>query len=174
MPWNYTRIGWVVSPKLRTLLSKPLGKIYNNEEYLSQLAKRNMFKVITVGDVVSSVALSGGYRPRIMAVDQKTKRKEFTYNWKVLNPISVWNPAGMITLDAFVVFVSALSKKKRSVILVNGEEDLLTLVAVMLSPNGYSVFYGQPDRGVVCVNVNKAKRLEALNIFNKMEVKNYG
>ncbi len=174
MPSNYTKIAWVISSRLRTLLSKPMGRVYSDKEYLSLLSKRDLSKVITVGDVVSSTAFSSGYRPRIMIVDQKTKRKEFAYDWKSLNPINVWNPAGMISLDSFIVFSTALDKKDYSLILVDGEEDLLTLVAIILSPSGYSVFYGQPERGVVCVNVNKAKRLEALNIFNEMVVKSYG
>lgn len=174
MPSNYTKIAWVIPSRLRTLLSKPMGRVYNDKEYLFLLSKRDLSKVITVGDVVSSTAFSSGYRPRIMIVDQKTKRKEFAYDWKSLNPINVWNPAGMISLDSFIVFSTALDKKDYSLILVDGEEDLLTLVAIILSPSGYSVFYGQPERGVVCVNVNKAKRLEALNIFNEMVVKSYG
>ncbi|HLH45339.1 MAG TPA: GTP-dependent dephospho-CoA kinase family protein [bacterium] len=170
---SYTKIVWVISSRLRALLSKPMGRVYNDKEYLSLLSKRDLSKVITVGDVVSSTAFSRGYRPRIMVVDQKTKRNEFAYDWKSLNPIKVWNPAGMISLDSLIVFSTALNKKDCSLILVDGEEDLLTLVAIILSPTGYSVFYGQPERGVVCVNVNKTKRLEALNIFNEMVVKSY-
>ena len=40
--------------------------------------------------------------------------------------------------------------------LVEGEEDLLTLVAVLKAPENSLVVYGQPHEGVVAVKVDKA------------------
>ena len=45
-------------------------------------------------------------------------------------------------------------------IYVEGEEDLATLPAVLLSPTGSMVAYGQPGEGVVLVEVDESKKKE--------------
>ena len=44
------------------------------------------------------------------------------------------------------------------VLLVDGEEDLATLPAVLAAPDGASVVYGQPGEGMVLVTVTDAVR----------------
>jgi len=173
MPSNYTSIVWTITDDLKELLSKPFGKVCSTEEYARLLSEKNMLNVITVGDVVSSTALSYGYTPKIMVVDQKTKREGFNYDWAQFNPTTVWNPPGTISLNTFIVLTMLLQKPERSVLLVDGEEDLLALAALIICPIGYTIFYGQPNEGVVCVEIDKAKRLVALDIFSKMVVKEY-
>jgi uncharacterized protein (UPF0218 family) len=165
---------WVVPDKLRKTLSQPLGKVYPDKQYLRLLSSKNMSKVITVGDVVGSRALAIGYKPKIMVVDGKNQRKEFSYDWDIFSPKVVWNPAGTISLSALASIVDALSMDESTVLLVDGEEDMLSLAVIILAPIGYSVFYGQPGEGVVHVKVNHAKKVEALNIFNEMTIKIYG
>jgi uncharacterized protein (UPF0218 family) len=55
-------------------------------------------------------------------------------------------------------------------VVVDGEEDLLVLVAVLYAPVGGLVVYGQPGEGVVVVRVTDAKRAEALGILKGMEI----
>ncbi len=56
---------------------------------------------------------------------------------------------------------------------VDGEEDLLTLVAVLCAPENSLVVYGQPHEGIVVVKVTeKTKRkirriVEAMETFSK-------
>lgn len=170
---SYTRLVWTINEELRGLLSRPFGPIFSSEEYLGLLRQKSMSRVITVGDVVSSFAVSKGYRPHIAVVDQKTKREGFGFNWRRFRPTKAWNPPGTISLESLVRFVELLNKKKRSVLLVEGEEDMLTLLAILVSPPGYTVFYGQPNQGVVCVEIDKTKRLEAINIFKQMVLEVY-
>lgn len=170
---NYTKLVWCITEDLKKILSKPLGEVYSTDQYLRLLQTKNLYQVVTVGDVVSSVAISNGYKPRIAIVDQKTKRSGFDFNWARFKPVAVWNPPGTISLESVVKFVELLERNENSVLLVEGEEDMLALLAVLVSPLGYTVFYGQPDLGVVCVEIDKAKRLEALNIFGKMVLRVY-
>jgi len=43
-------------------------------------------------------------------------------------------------------------------VLVEGEEDLLTIVAVLCAPEGSVVLYGQPGEGAVLIEVNRAAK----------------
>jgi uncharacterized protein (UPF0218 family) len=52
---------------------------------------------------------------------------------------------------------------------VDGEEDLLTLVAVLYAPENAVVVYGQPYEGIVLVKVSPEKKAEALEFLKAME-----
>lgn len=73
------------------------------------------------------------------------------------------NEAGMINLLAWNAIAEAIEKGD-SAVLVDGEEDLLTLVAVIAAPQGSLVVYGQPGEGIVLVRVTEGKKgeIEAL------------
>jgi hypothetical protein len=52
---------------------------------------------------------------------------------------------------------------------VDGEEDLATLPAILATPVGGSVVYGQPDEGMVLVAVTPAARREARSLLGRMD-----
>ncbi|MCW4027273.1 MAG: GTP-dependent dephospho-CoA kinase family protein, partial [Candidatus Bathyarchaeota archaeon] len=54
-------------------------------------------------------------------------------------------------------------------VLVEGEEDLLTLVAVLSAPLGSLVVYGQPRTGIVGVGVTEAAKRKFRGIVERME-----
>jgi len=51
---------------------------------------------------------------------------------------------------------------------IKGEEDLLTLPAVLFAPLDSVVCYGQPGKGMVLVKVTEEKKRGALKIAEKM------
>jgi uncharacterized protein (UPF0218 family) len=53
-------------------------------------------------------------------------------------------------------------------ILVEGEEDLLTLPCIVESPDNALVLYGQPSEGLVVVSTNAEARQEASLILERM------
>ena len=53
-------------------------------------------------------------------------------------------------------------------VLIEGEEDLLTIPAVMEAPLGAVVFYGQPLEGVVAVRVDEESKAGARAILKGM------
>ena len=55
-------------------------------------------------------------------------------------------------------------------LVVDGEEDLLVLVAVAFAPLGGLVVYGQPGEGLVVVRVTAEKRGEAWELLKGMEI----
>jgi hypothetical protein len=52
---------------------------------------------------------------------------------------------------------------------VDGEEDLLAIVAVQTSPIGSLVVYGQPNVGIVLVRVSETKKAETQAILDQMD-----
>lgn len=161
------RLVWVLPESLRAELSKPLDKVLDTCEYLDAL--RRVSFVVTVGDIVTATAMENGIQPALSIVDGKTKRKEENRAWS--SESSAWNPPGCVTFEAMAKIFQLLETGRGKILFVDGEEDLLTIPAVMLSPEGALVCYGQPDQGVVCVTVNKTKRHLALDVFRRMEVR---
>ena len=61
-----------------------------------------------------------------------------------------------------------IKAKTDTLIIVNGEEDLFTLPAILYAPVGTSVLYGQPDEGLVVVSVNNSLKTKVRNILIEM------
>ena len=98
------------------------------------IEKEKPSKIISVGDAVSDSMMRHGVSPQVLIVDNKVMREP-------IRPIAVdsdqtlhvKNPAGTLAEEAWSVIKEALRGKRRTRVLVDGEEDLLTLVAVLLS-----------------------------------------
>ncbi len=153
---------------LRSTLHKPLGKI------LSEVPKNKDTKIITIGDITTKKFNEKNIIQLLSIIDFQVKRqKKFSdisdLGFKEIKAIKIKNPAGTITSDLFRAITSALKSKKRQIILVEGEEDLSVLPAILISPLGFKIYYGQPDEGLVEVEVTekiKEKVYEILNNFN--------
>jgi uncharacterized protein (UPF0218 family) len=146
----------VLTENLRAKLKKPFGKLYPDIDSISPLVAGK--KVIAVGDKVTDGVITKGIMPQVCVYDGRTKRKEIAVPDSILKydarAVSVNNPAGQITDDAFQALKEAFATGAKTKIFVSGEEDLLTVAAISLAPVGAYVIYGQPDEGVVAVEVN--------------------
>jgi uncharacterized protein (UPF0218 family) len=81
----------------------------------------------------------------------------------------VKNPQGTITEEAIAAIQEALQSNQHARIVVEGEEDLLTLIAIMRAPQDSFVLYGQPHEGIVVVKVTEGKKTEVSEILKAME-----
>ena len=116
-------------------------------------------RVISVGDIVSQHMLDFGLPLDVLIVDNKTMRK-------AINPIVVdvdqtlcaKNPPGTITEEAWDAIRKAVGYEGRTKVMIDGEEDLLTVVAVLSAPEDAIVVYGQPNVGVVVVKVTEERK----------------
>ncbi|MEM2167045.1 MAG: GTP-dependent dephospho-CoA kinase family protein [Candidatus Bathyarchaeia archaeon] len=129
-------------------------------------------KVISVGDIVSRNMLENGLKIDIFIVDNKSMRKpiEPLYS-KADKVLPLINPAGTIARDAWRVIGDAMNSDGLVEILVDGEEDLLTIVAVLLAPENSLVIYGQPEEGIVVIKVDEGSKRKMLEILNRMRRK---
>ncbi len=125
-------------------------------------------KLTTVGDVVSRETLAAGIQVSLRIVDQMTLRKRISpVEIKVERTYKVRNPAGVVTKEAWDAIREAL-KDREALILVDGEEDLLAIPAVLESPDNALVVYGQPSEGLVVVTASAEKKTEVRKIVNRM------
>jgi hypothetical protein len=125
-------------------------------------------KVILVGDTVSRNAVLSGIRADVIIVDNKEMRHEtrpFRYGSRILFKIT--NAQGTINSISWSVVNQAIEMGNAAVI-VEGEEDLLTLVAISESPIESLVVYGQPGEGIVMVRVSEGKKQEVLRLMRLM------
>ena len=163
----------ILTENLRGKLKKPFGRLVSDVSELKAELKHK--RIISVGDKVTESLLGAGIEPNVCIYDGKTKRQDIGilsgikgYN---AAEIKVNNPAGSITEDASDAIEKAVKSGKRTKIFVSGEEDLLTLAAIEKAPAGWIVLYGQPDQGIVLVNVDKSTKNKVEKILDEMSVK---
>jgi uncharacterized protein (UPF0218 family) len=83
--------------------------------------------------------------------------------------IYVKNPQGTITDEAIAAIQEAVRDNQRVKMVVDGEEDLLTLIAIIYAPENSFVVYGQPYEGIVIVKTTPDKKAEIAEILKTME-----
>jgi hypothetical protein len=157
--------------EMREDLKEPLGEIYTDTDALLAEAGE---PIVTVGDIVTYHLLEAGHRPDVAIVDGKTKRERVES--KVLDAIEefddridVANPRSTITDDLLEAVSVAVKNSGATVIVVDGEEDLASLPAVLAAPEGGSVVYGQPDEGMVLVPVDADTRERTRRLIDDMQ-----
>ena len=164
---------------LRVVLKDPLGKLVPNEERTrSRLDQLISKPLVVVGDVSATVMSKMGYVPDLILVDNHTKRgKEIPT--LIVSPtriIKVVNPAGMLGGELFQAMEEAvraigIGEVEGTILIeVEGEEDLSTLAAIKILPEGSTVVYGQPDAGLVVVNVDDETKKRIDEMLQEMEV----
>ena len=150
------------------MIEGPLEKTMKRLKEL--IEKEKPSTVISVGDVVSRSMIEYGVSLNVLIVDNKVMRKP-------IQPITVdadqtlyaKNPPGAITDEAWTAIRSAIEQKGQTRVMVDGEEDLLTLVAVLSAPEHALVVYGQPHVGIVVVKVTEETREKMRRIVDAME-----
>ncbi len=162
--------------ELRVKFKKPFGILLRGSfavtiEKLETIVKREKPpKIISVGDIVSRNLHERNIIPHLSITDNKRRRKRIKpiiFMSKTL--VQVKNPQGMITKEAITAIRQALERNDYVHIIVDGEEDLLTIVAVLYAPEKSIVVYGQPFEGIVVVKVTSEKKAEANEILKAMK-----
>ena len=151
---------------LRDALKKPAGKIINNIDELSRLNPSNF--IISVGDIVTAYLIRNKRQADISIYDLKTKRQQITDN-DVLNLLPkpqkvLKNMHGTINCKTVSILHELIEKSiltnEKAAIKIIGEEDLLTLPAILLAPLGSAVLYGISGTGMIKVVVTEEKKKE--------------
>lgn len=161
----------VLPQHLREKLKSPLGRLVSNlGEVHGILASRD---IISVGDEITKSLLERDILPMICVYDGRIKRIKVEIPEVIekfdAKEIHIKNPGGHLTPEAFKAIDRAIASGVRVKIIVSGEEDLITLAAINLAPNGTLVLYGQPGEGVVVVEVNDSIKKEVEGILEKMK-----
>lgn len=155
-----------VTEEVARVIRKPRGVLFRSLD-------PNVFRgasVVAVGDFVGSSFVLAGLRPRVIIGDGFVERMPYPLRppegYRVLN---TENPPGCITVKAWHAVKSAIESSiggDRVFVLVDGEEDLLGFPAVILSPDGWIMVYGQPGEGFVAVEVTRERKREAASLLS--------
>ncbi|MDH5448833.1 MAG: GTP-dependent dephospho-CoA kinase family protein [Candidatus Bathyarchaeota archaeon] len=165
-----------LTSQLRKKLKKPLGILFHGslEETISILKtlieKEKPAKIVTVGDRVSQDLTNHSLLPDVLIVDNKIMRKEIPpISATADHVLNVKNPPGTLTDEAWLAVEKAIAGSRRTKIVVEGEEDLLTLVAILAVPENSLVLYGQPSKGVVTVKATAEMKKKVREIVEAMK-----
>jgi uncharacterized protein (UPF0218 family) len=168
---------YAITPELRVKLKKPFGTLLcgtssETMDKLNIIVKREKPpKIVTVGDTVSRNLHESGIISHLSVTDNKSMRKRTRLtNFRSKSTVHIRNPQGTITQEAITAVREALLTAGEVHLVVDGEEDLLTLIAVIYAPEESFVIYGQPYEGVVLVEVTPEKKAEATKILEAMAI----
>jgi cytidyltransferase-like protein len=160
----------ILPENLRSVLQKPWGEVLNE---IPQNIDGS--KTIIVGDATAQKFNEKKIGQFVSIVDFLIKREikfhqlsEMGFNGE--KALKINNPHGIITPELFQAVQSAFNSKQRTVILIDGEDDLAVLPALLIAPLGFNIFYGQPTEGLVQILVteeNKEKAYHLVQNFDK-------
>jgi len=148
--------GHLVMPEsLRPTLQQPLGRLIAGKEQIRKtLVARRGSVTVTVGDVATKTFLDAGIVPNLLVIDylvgrQPYREHEGAIQKLKLPTVTVKSGPGHISKDAQAAVRTWGNRIKEGkdasmLLVVDGEEDLLTLPVIVASPLGCFVYYGQP------------------------------
>ncbi len=152
--------------------------------------------VIAVGDIITNSLEKTGFIPDVKIIDYRSRREKITNkipmdsttltiglseverpNSKFQTLKKIVNKPGTISkesvnaikkaIDSCLSHPSGVQPQKIQKIVIDGEEDLLALPAILLAPLNSVVLYGQMDLGVVMVEVNEIIKNKVKKILKK-------
>ena len=172
------KIEYIITPELRVRLKEPFGSLIQGtvEETMAKLEriieKEKPAMIISIGDVVSKNLHQYKLHPQLTVIDNISLRDQKTVPPEAHGEesVSIKNPQGTITEESTDAIQRALAKGVHTHIVVDGEEDLLTLIAVLYAPENSFVIYGQPHSGIVVVKVTDQRKCQVQEFLNAMKV----
>jgi uncharacterized protein (UPF0218 family) len=166
----------LLTEELRTRLKTPLGILLRGtvektlKEFKQIMRAKKPSMIISVGDALSRELTKNNIFPKVIVIDYKIMREPATpFATEGYETMKLRNNQGTISDDAWTVIASAIKHKNRVKVVVEGEEDLLTLVSILEAPEKALIVYGQPYEGMVVVEVTSQKKNEINRIVDSME-----
>lgn len=160
---------------LRDELKRPLGQLVTGsvreciKELNEFILRENPTGIFLVGDTIARTAIESGINPDVIIIDKmEMRQRALSFKHNQLHVFHTSNTRGTISLESWKTVEEAISRGN-SVVLVDGEEDLLTLIVILSAPSGSFVVYGQPNQGIVIVRVSPDKKKEIQGIVERME-----
>ncbi len=158
----------------REAMRVPLGPIVREGELLKALEGASL--VISIGDMVTLTLIRAGIRVSLAVFDYRTRREELGELRSLLERMGgEWlrasNPPATISPELWEALERGmeLARGGRSArVLVDGEEDLAAIPAIILAPDGAFVLYGMPGEGIVVVRVGKGSKGRARELLNML------
>ncbi|QLH05042.1 DUF359 domain-containing protein [Nitrosopumilus oxyclinae] len=126
--------------------------------------------VITIGDRTTEKMINFDLIPSLQIIDGLEKReKREPPKLENATELTVDNPAAEITSESITVIKKAFTLQTPVRLLVDGEEDLLVLPVCIHAPENAVVLYGQPNEGLVIVQITPEIRNRVQTLLDLME-----
>lgn len=171
---------------LRSILGMPIGKLIMDSQqmgeaveiFLNRYLEFGRFKpseirkkrlVVGVGDAVVKNLIDHGYEPDMSIIDLHIQRKRVHTHFKELglkpdHVYKVANQAGTLNFEAMTIIETIVRENLYpTVVEIDGEDDLLALAAIFVAPLETYVVYGQPNEGLVMVEVTEKIKYKVRN-----------
>ena len=166
-----------LSPELRQKLKTPIGTLVRGSfsETINRLetmiSTEKPALLVSVGDTITRNLVKKGIKAKLVIVDNICMRRavERPVQVELDRTVYIRNPPATITAEAINAIQDALKGNAGVKIVVDGEEDLLVLIAAIHAPDGSFVLCGQPREGIVVVKVTSDKKDEVAAILNEMK-----
>ena len=162
--------------KVRTRLKHPIGQLVAGDPEKTIPILKHVIeeetppKILVVGDFLTHLLLDHQIPADLYIIDNKVMRKPIDHPIPSEHPIlKVSNPPGTITSQSQET-IKRLTYLTPQIIVVDGEEDLLTLPLIKYAPIGSLVIYGQPHVGLVIVRVSQKMKEEIRTLLKNMVV----
>ncbi|MFB5609379.1 MAG: GTP-dependent dephospho-CoA kinase family protein, partial [Nitrosarchaeum sp.] len=112
-----------------------------------------------------------GFLPSLQIIDNQEKRikREPLKNNNKYTELVCNNPAAEITQQSIDTIKKAFVSKTPVRLTVEGEEDLLVLPVCVHAPENSVVMYGQPNEGLVIVQITPEIRNKTQRLLDLME-----
>jgi len=158
--------GKLILPEaLRRTLTKPIGVVIADGVPIPVPSKKTY--IISIGDTTTEVLLSQGIIPTLACIDFQVQRQEFDWEKNLWDKLTFgctisyfFSGPGFIDTTVMNAIEHWSEQPNQTLFIIDGEEDLLVLPAILYAPQGTVVYYGQPDKGIVQVEVTtKTKQL---------------
>ena len=159
-------------PELREEFKEPFGPLYTDVDDLLADADE---PIVAVGDMVTYHLREAGHEPHVSVVDGLTERAAIPDEVREgledagERRIDVVNEPAELSRDLLLALREAVDAEADTLLVVEGEEDLATLPAVLAAPLGGSVVYGQPGEGMVLIPVTEDARAEMRDLLVRFD-----
>ncbi|UCC94063.1 MAG: DUF359 domain-containing protein [Thermoplasmata archaeon] len=169
LPGNVTL---VLPEDMREELRVPLGPVMEEEEVAQHIGDGG--PICTVGDMTTETLHRMGIPVHLAVVDYQTKR-EPSSRWRTAlegvgdRTVTVTSPAATITPSMYNTIIEAWASPDPIKVVVEGEEDMAALPAILHAPEGATVIYGIPDTGLCLVQVDGHARDVVTDVLARLE-----
>ena len=169
-------LAYILTPELRKKLKDPFGSLIQGSPDQTMVKMKGLVesekpsRIISVGDVVSRNLHLYNFDPQVTIIDNISQRDQpIPQEEGVEKTVYVENPQGTITKEAIIAIGDALESGEHTHIVVRGEEDLLTLIAVLYAPETAFIVYGQPHSGIVVIKATSEKKAQVKEYLKAMK-----
>ena len=151
----------VMPDSLRDELGRSLGPIVDEDGAVTAVVRGGL--LATVGDMCTATMHRRGVSIHLAVIDDRTRRRDegrWSDSTRQVGEriVTVHSAQAELSAELYNAVLEAWASPVPTRIEVEGEEDLAALAAILHAPEGATVIYGIPDKGLALVQVDARAR----------------